>query len=180
MEFERSRGGILLPKHDQLVGHGCYHFEHIRKGEIIDAWDEDNLVVNQGLNYLLGVALKGTTPVTNWYLGIFQGNYAPVATDTGANVAANSTECSSYTSATRPLWQAAAPSSQNITNSANPAVFTFNASVTIYGAFLISDATIGSSSGSDTLWGEAAFAAAKAVNNLDQLLVTYGFTASSS
>lgn len=174
-DFVDNGRGLLVP-HDHVKCKGIYHLVHKRKGIVIDEWDDHNLVVNQGLNYQLGVALQGVAQISAWYLGIFQGNYTPVLTDTAATVSVNSTECSSYTQGARQLWQPAAAASQSITNSANPATFTFNAAVTVYGAFMVSSNAIGGTSG--TLWGEAAFSSAKAVSSGDQLLITYTFTAS--
>lgn len=177
MQFEDNGKGLLVPSH-KIIAAGKYHCELIRKGVKIDEWDDENLVVNQGLNLLLGVMFNQQSQIANWYLGIFQGNYTPVASDTAATFPASSTECSSYTSPTRPLWQGAAPSGQSVTNSANPAVFTFNASQTIYGAFLVSNSTIGGTAGS--LYGAAQFSVPKNVVNLDQLLLTYAFAAASA
>lgn len=189
MNYERSRGNILLPSTKILLG-GKFHFEHRRPiqrleekpagtkfYELIDEWDVENIVVNEGLNHLLNTEFNAGTPVTSWFIGIFQGNYTPVATDTAANIAANSTECSSYTSPTRPAWTPAAAASQSITNSGSPATFTFNASQSVYGAFLISNSTIAGTTG--TLFSAAQFGAAKSVVNLDQLIITYTFNASS-
>lgn len=161
-----------------IKGKGHYKFEHFRDGVKIDEWEIKNLIVNQGLNDLLGVYFNGVSQKTSWFMGLFQGNYAPVAGDTGANWAANATECSSYTSATRPAWTPAAPASQSITNSAAPATFTFNAGVTLFGAAIVSSNVIGGTAG--TLFSEATFASPKTVANLDQLLVTYSYTVASA
>jgi hypothetical protein len=187
MDFKDSGKGLLIPEHKIIMG-GRFHIEHRRPvyephlgfscWETLSEEDVDNIVVNQGLNHILGVEFDVVTQITQWFLGLFQGNYTPVATDTAATIPGNSTECSSYTSATRPLWQPAAASGQSITNSANPAIFTFNTNVTIYGAFLASLATIGGTGG--TLFAAAQFSASKAVANLDQLLVTYTFNAASA
>lgn len=156
---------------------GHMKFVQMRDGKQIDEWEVDNLVVNQGLNDILSVYFAAGSQKTSWFMGLFQGNYAPVASDTGANWAANATECSSYTNATRPAWTPAAPSAQSITNSAAPASFTFNASVTIFGAAIVSSNVIGGSAG--TLFSEAQFQASKAVQSGDQLLVTYSYTIAS-
>jgi hypothetical protein len=183
MKFQRkSPGSILLPVREDARLAGHLHIVHRRpvkgwdKWRILDEEDCHNLIVNQGLNHLLGVELAGVTQIANWFMGIFQGNYAPSLTDTAANWAANATECSSYTSATRPAWQQGGAASQSITNSANPAVFTFNADVTVYGAALVSSSTIAGTSG--TLFSEAAFGTPKTVVAADQLLVTYTVGAS--
>lgn len=161
----------------KLKGHGHYDFKLIRDGGIVDQWEVDNLAVNQGLNDILSVYFQGGSQKTSWFMGLFQGNYAPVATDTAANWAANATECSSYSSATRPAWTAAAPSSQSITNSAAPATFNFTANLTLYGAVIVSSNVIGGTAG--TLFSEAQFPVPKTVSTGDQLLVTYSYTIAS-
>lgn len=181
MEFERRPSGLLVPKikktiKEQIIGRGTYFGSIRRNGEIIDEFEYDNTVVNQGLNDNLNCYLGAGSQTTSWFMGIFQGNYTPVPTDTAATIAGNSTECSSYTNATRPQWQSAAASGQSITNAANRATFTFNASVTVYGAFLISNNTIAGTSG--TLFSASLFGAPKAVSSGDQLLLTYQFGAS--
>ena len=187
MDFQENGRGLMVPEHKIIMG-GRFHIEHRRPmiephlgfqvWETLDEFDVENLVVNQGLNHILNVEFDGATQITQWYLGLFQGNYSPQATDTAALIPGNATECSSYTSATRPLWQPASASGQSITNSANPAVFTFNGSVTIYGAFLDSSSSIGGTGG--TLFAAAQFANSKAVAAADQLLVTYTFNAASA
>lgn len=176
MEYVKSDNGLLLPEGKVLMG-GKFIGQLFRKGKLIEEFEQANTVVNQGLNDNLNCYLNGGAQSTVWYMGIFQGNYTPVATDTAATIAGNSTECSSYTSATRPQWQPAAPSGQSITNSANRATFTFNGSVTVYGAFLVSNNVIAGTSG--VLFAAAQFGAAKAVVSADQLLLTYTFNASS-
>jgi hypothetical protein len=64
-----------------------------------------------------------------------------------------------------------------MTNSASRASFVFNATKTIYGAFLISNSTKGGTTG--TLFSAARFATAKSVESGDELLLTYTFTATS-
>ncbi len=176
MDFEKSAGGILIPTSHMIVG-GVFHVEHIREGELIDEFDCPNLVVNQGLDHLLNTVFTGSTQVNPWYLGLFEGNYTPVAAVTAATITAASTECVAYSESTRQEFVEAGASAQQITNSANKATFTINATKTIYGAFLVSNNTKSSTAG--TLFSAARFAAAKAVVASDQILLTYTFTASS-
>lgn len=188
MDFQENGRGLMVPEHKIIMG-GRFHIEHRRPmiephlgfqvWETLDEFDVENLVVNQGLNHILNVEFDGATQITQWYLGLFQGNYTPVATDTAATIAANSTEASGYTAGVRQPWVQAGASAQSITNSASRASFTFNyvSATSIYGAFLASTATISGTSG--TLFSAARFSTAKSVINLDQLLLTYTFTASS-
>ena len=166
----------------QIISAGEYRVQHFRRindeMRLIDEEVLKNIVVNEGLNDLLAVYLQGGTQKATWYLGVFEGNYTPVATDTAATIAASATESSAYTGGTRKTWMPAAPSGQSITNAANRGNFVFNATKTIYGAFLISTSTINGTSG--TLFSAARFATAKNVVNTDELLLTYSFSASSA
>jgi hypothetical protein len=113
--------------------------------------------------------------VDPWYIGIFEANYTPLATDTAANIAANATESTAYDESTRVQWVEAAPSGQQITNSASKAQFTMNATKTIYGAFMVSASTKSGTSG--TLLAASKFAASRSVVSADQLLITYTLSA---
>lgn len=176
MNFEQSAGGILMPANELKVG-GIFAIEHIRKGELIDREEQHNLVVNEGLDHVLNTIFHSGTQIGTWYLGLFEGNYTPAANVTAATIASAATETTAYDEATRPEYTEAAAASQSITNSANKATFTFNATKTIYGAFLVSNSTKGSTSG--TLFSAARFNTPKQVVDDDQLLLTYTFTASS-
>lgn len=177
MNYERSAGGVLLPA-QRLVAGGIFTGQIVRNGEIIDEFDTPNLVVDQGLNHILDVLLHGSTQVGTWYLGVFEGNYTPVAGLTAAALPAAATECTAYDEATRQAYNEAAAAAKVTTNSANKATFTFNATKTLYGAFIASDSTKGGTSG--TLLAAAKFAAPKGVVATDQLLLTYTFTAASA
>lgn len=164
-------------KGNPVVG-GVFELELIRDGKVIDKWQDHNLVVNEGLNDLLQVYLGNGTQKATWYVGLFEGNYTPLATDTAANIASNATESSAYVEATRPEWVEAAASAQQITNTANKATFTINATKTIYGAFLVSSNTKGGTAG--VLFAATRFASSRSVIASDQLLVTYTVQAASA
>lgn len=176
MEYTPTDGGVLMPANDLQVG-GIWSGQHIRNGQVIDEWEDKNLVVNEGLNALLDIMFHGSTQITTWYIGVFEGNYTPVATVTAATITSASTECTTYDEATRVAYDEAAAASQSITNSASKATFTFNATKTIYGAFLVSASAKSATSG--TLFSAARFSTSKAVADDDQLLLTYTFAASS-
>lgn len=168
----------LLPADDGLRVGGVFHGQIVRGGKVIDEFDCQNLVVNEGLNNLLDVHLGGATQIPTWYLGLFQGNYTPVATITAAAIAGSATECVDYDEANRQVFDPATAASQSVTNAANRATFTFNASRTIYGAFLISSSVKNGTAG--VLFSAARFGTAKNVVAADQLLLTYSFSASSA
>lgn len=176
MDYEKSQGGVLVPRQGVLVG-GVYSGVHIRDGRVIDEWEDHNLVVDEGLNALNDIMFHGAAQVGTWYIGLFEANYTPVAGVTAATIAAAATETTAYDETTRPAYDEAASASKVTTNAANKATFTFNATKTIYGGFLISTATKGGTSG--ILFSAAKFGAAKSVVSGDQLLLTYAFTSSS-
>lgn len=176
MDYSKTSGGVLMPAPSMKFG-GVFHGQIIRKGRVIDEWEDRNLVVNEGLNHILDVVFHGSTQVGTWYCGVFEGNYTPVATVTAATITAASTECTAYAASTRVEWVEAAASSQSITNSASRASFVFNATKTIYGAFLVSASAKSATTG--TLLSAARFSSAKSVESTDELLLTYTFNASS-
>lgn len=156
---------------------GIFSMTQLRGGKVIDKWDSKNIVVNQGLNYLLNTGLAAGAAQAAWYTGLFSGNYTPVATDTAATIAANANESAAYTVTTRPVWTppAGGSTAQEIDNSAAQATFTMNATVTIYGAFLISSDVISGTAG--VLLAASQFSAARSLIANDQLLVTYALSA---
>jgi hypothetical protein len=174
MDYEASAGGVLMPSQGLRIG-GIFHGQIIRNGEVVEEFDDSNIVVDQGLNHVLNVEFNGLTPVNPWYLGLFEGNYTPVAAVTAAGIAAAATECVAYSQATRPSFVNVASTAKSITNSASTATFTFVDARTLYGAILISDSTKGGTAG--VLFSAAKFATPKVMGNTDQLLLTYTFTA---
>ena len=177
--YEALPSGLLMPS--QLIrGKGVYKGTIIRKGLIIDEFEYENLVVNQGLNYLLGATLAGGAQITTWYIGLFSGNYTVLATDTASNIASASTEVTAYTAGARQVWtpNSSSPSGQSTSNSSAQASYTFNSSITVYGGFMISSATISGTGG--TLFSGAQFGASKAVVSGDIMQLTYIFTAASA
>lgn len=171
-------GGLYLPRQKAVIA-GKFGSEVWRDGELIMPYEENhNIVTNEGLNHMLDVVLHATAANATWYAGIFKGNYTPLATDTGANIAANSTEATEYSEATRVEYVEAASASQSITNSANKATFTINATVTIYGAFLASTNTKSGTSG--VCFAASKFSSSRDLVLNDELLVTYTVSATST
>lgn len=174
MKFEKQDSGLFMP----FKVKGSYQGTLIREGRVIDEWEADNIVTNEGLNTLLGVFLNNLSQISTWYLGIFSNNYTPVSTDTAASLPGNTGENTAFTATSRAQWQPAAPASQSINNSANRASYTFNASSTIYGAFLVSSSVLNGTSG--VSFSAAQFPSPKIVANLDQMLLSYTFSAASA
>ena len=127
-----------------------------------------NTFVNSGLNYLLDSGFGGTE-----YLGL-KGSGTPNAADTMASHGTWS-EITAYTEGTRPTYSHASAASQAITNSASKAVYSINATTTIYGIFCTTNSTKGGTTG--TLISATDFASAKGADSGDSLEVTYTVTA---
>lgn len=155
---------------------GKYVGQIIRKGTVIDEFDIENLVVDQGLNYALNSAFGKASALANWYIGLFEGNYTPTSGVDASTIATLSSECTGYSSATRPAWSLPGVTiTKQLTNGASRASFTFTASKTLYGAFLISSNVKGGTAG--TLFSAARFSTPKSVDADDELLITYILTA---
>jgi hypothetical protein len=110
-------------------------------GETQWEFEEDNLIPNEGINYLLNAGLTMGAQFSNWYIGIYEGNYPPQPTDTMATFAAAATETTAYSETTRALLVPDAISGGVYANNATPVSFTFTAAKTIRGGFISSSST---------------------------------------
>lgn len=159
---------------------GKYHFDHVRDGQVIDAWDEENLIPLEGLNFILNVlSQSGTSKINTWYMGIGTGNYTVASTDTGANIvgAGRANETSAYSEAARPALVLPASTAASLTNSASKITFTANAGVTVTNAFVVSTSPKTDATG--TLLSSLKLSVSKALVSADQLVVTFTLSASS-
>lgn len=171
MDFEKIESGLLVPVRHKLIVGGRFLGQIVRKGQVIDEFEDANIVVNQGLNYLLNTGVAGTGQLTTWYIGLFSGNYTPQASDTAATISANATEWTNYAESTRQAYTAPSTTTQTLTNSAATATFTQASAGTIYGAFMVSNSQKGGTAG--VLLAAAQFSAAKTVASGDLLVMTY-------
>lgn len=154
---------------------GVYSLEHRRNGKVLYKEDINNLVVDEGLTHILDILFKSGTQITAWYLGIFEANYTPAADDTAANIAVRCTESTAYVEAARVAFTTGAIAANAVDNTASRAVFTINATKTMYGVFLASTSAKSGTLGS--LLSVAKFTTARPVISGDELLVTYTMTA---
>lgn len=178
-KYEVTEAGILFPRSKTLIS-GVY--SHDVNGQ--DERHDSNLVVTEGMNHILDVALHDGVKNSTWYLALFSGNVTPLSTWTAANFAANATEITSqtegYSEAARQLFNEAAPAGGSCTNSANKAAFTIATatSVTIWGAAMLSSSTRGGTAGA--LLSAAKFAAYRTLYNADILNIGYTLTLTSA
>jgi len=179
--WEMNPQGILVRKAAKIGMGGHFVGQIVRAGQVIDEWDCDNIVTNQGLDYVLKAAISnGVTAITTWYLALFAANYTPLAADTPAIIVTSYAELLS-TAFVEGIRQTYIPVevAQACTNVASPSTFTANALTpgTIYGAAMLSVSTCRATTG--TLLAAALFGAPKSLATGDQLLLTYAFAASS-
>lgn len=155
----------------------AYVVEHFRKGRLLSSETVHNLVPIEGLNHIVNVVAKQGSQAAAWYLGLFEGNYSPVAGDVAASFPTAATECVTYVPATRPVFTPGATAGGSADNTGARAEFTFSAAKTIYGAFMTPNGTKGGVTG--PLLSAARFAEAKTVAIDDVLRVTATFQATS-
>lgn len=144
-----------------------------------------NGVTSAGLDYVLNTCFRSGTAVTSWFIGLVDnsGWTGYNLTDTMSSHSSPNTwaENTDFSNATRPQWSPGAPSGNAISNgttvdfSMTPA----SGSRTIKGLFLVSNSTVGGTTG--TLFSTASFAGGtQTVNNGDTLKVTYTISAANS
>lgn len=144
-----------------------------RDGNVRDTEHVHNLMPTEGLNYVLGTALKGAAQIAAFHVGLYEGNYTPVAADTAATFPVSATESTAYAEATRVALTLGSVIGGTADNSAARAEFTANAAKTFYGGFISSSNAKGSVSG--VLVSAVRFASPKQLSAGEVLRVTAGF-----
>jgi hypothetical protein len=166
---------------DRVSAGGVFNFKCYDKDGNLK-WEDQvhNLVVNQGLKDMNDKYFSGSTYTATWYLGLINASPAPSysANDTAA-VHAGWAETSDYSQAARPQVTFGAATTADpsvISNTASPATFSITGTVTVAGAFLISNNTKGGTTG--ILFSAANFQSpgSRSVVNGDTLIVTYQFS----
>ena len=148
-KYQVTPEGLIIGGGLRAVGR---YFHRIREREPEFTMDP-NLVVDQGILKILGIAYFTDAKINAYYLALTKGSTAVTGGLTAANFAATQDEITStsegYTAATRPAYVPAAPVAGIITNAANKASYTIAtaASVTITGCGLLSDNGRGSTAG---------------------------------
>jgi hypothetical protein len=169
--FEETELGLFVPSQRVMVGgRFCYG----KRGEELEY--SDNLVVTEGLNYMVTASLKGTGAISLWYIAPFSGAVTVLAAWTAANFTTNSTEVTGYASATRPQWNGGSVAAGAVDSFATKAEIAATGTITIRGAGLISASTKSATTG--TLLGASRFGSDKVLDNGEILDIGYGLTVS--
>ena len=156
---------------DQLIAHqnvmeesramGQFFIEHWRKGKLIEEFKSPNLIVNQGLVYMVGAWLINVAAIAAWRVILVDDTPTIVAGDTYATHA-GWTEVTGYDEAVRPVWTGVAGAAGIVTNAASRAEFTITANSTLVGGVALvgggSDPTVkGNTAGGGTLFSASVF-----------------------
>lgn len=167
-KFDRTEEGIYFPK-SGVLAKGVFRFN--KRGEPEET--SENLVVDEGLDYLIGSAIGASSTISNWYIATFSGDVTVLSTWDASNFTANATEWTLYESATRPAWSRGAVASGAVDSFATKAEFKSTADTQIVrGAALISASGKGAVSG--TLIAASRFPSDKSLDTDEILDVGYG------
>lgn len=142
--YEKSENGIVFPEQKLIVGGG---FLHNVNGK--DEQFDPNLVVDEGLDYILGSAMVADAQNTTFYVAAFKNDATPASNWTAASwatdVAGSGVDVDEVT---RPAWVPTAVASQQTDNYSNKAQLTVAATtLDLYGAALLSDSAFGGTGG---------------------------------
>jgi len=155
-----------------------------RSGQLKWSEKSPNMVVNEGLDKLLGVMFAAATQLTAWHVGLVNGaSVTPAAGWIYTGIGSSFTENTTYTASERQDFTPGAVSGQSVSNSGSKASFTVSgsAAITVCGAFLCAGPnshTKGNNSGGNTLYCISQFTSgAKTLDPADVLKVTVTLTA---
>lgn len=142
-----------------------------------------NIVVNEGLDYGLDVALSGGTQIVaaDWKVALVKTDTTAAATQTYATPVYTEIAATDVTETVRQDWTDAGVSGQSADNSASPATYTADATFTAFGASIVGggtgEATIADTAGGGTMWCYSKFGTSKAMVATDTIDITYTLTA---
>lgn len=175
-KFEKGPDGLYIPSMNRKFN-GAFKHTLYRADGSRDTCIDPNLMVDEGLVYLLNAGFGAQAAQTAWYIALFQGNYTPVPGLTAATFDGQANELTGYTG-DRKAWTVPVATTPSIGNTGSEALFVFDSSgpYTAYGAALLSVAgkeaitgKLGSASRFDT--------ARPGLNSPDKLGVEYIVTA---
>lgn len=162
---------------EQIAAGFTYLVEVVKDGLVVDSEVVRNLIPTEGLDHIINVTLNGGAQNSAWYVGLFEGNYTPIPSDTAATFPAVATECTAYSETSRQAWTGGSIVTGSVSNSASRAEFTSTTNKTVYGGFVTSASAKGGTTG--TLISVVRFSSPKTFDSGSVLRVTAGFTMTS-
>lgn len=156
-----------------------YTIDLYRDGEFVDRTVEHNIVPNQMLNHILSAMFKAEAVSPAYYVGLYEGAYAPVAGDTMATFPGAATELTAYAEANRQAVTFGAVASGNVDNVAAKATFTGNtAGKQALGGFVSTSPNKGGTGG--LLCSAVQFSSPRSLAVGEELRVTVAFQIASA
>lgn len=144
------------------------------QGEVLSTQCVENITPLEGRNYILNAAFGKATQQRNFHIGLFEGDYVPTDNLKAATLPAEAVECTAYTAVSRPTFVCEATATGVVSNTANQVEFTFNATKTVYGAFVTTAASKGATEG--VILSAVRFRSPESVNDGSVLRVRAGFS----
>lgn len=148
--FEKTESGIYLNESRVFLG-GALKVHDYRDNTDQFASINANTLLTEGLTHALNMVLPPTggyaTPVSQWYIAPFSGDYTPDAGLTAATFPAVATEFTGYAGTRLPLNIAAAATTPSTGNIDNEALLVLTAPGSIYGATIVSASARGAITG---------------------------------
>ena len=175
--WETNDAGLLVMKQQKALFGGAFIHDVNGVDEQIARIDF-NLLPNESLDNWLDVHLAAGTQITAWYTALYGGNVSPASTWTAANFDANATEIDDYDEGFRQTWTPGSVSGQSVDNLAAKAAFTISATVTVWGAAILSDNTKSGTAG--ILLAASKFTSSRDLEDDDVFNIGYTFQAAST
>lgn len=167
-QYDTTPEGVYFPSENALVQG---RFSVAKRGEAPEY--SDNLVVNEGLDYILSAAVGATAGIANWYIALFTGDVSVVATWTAATFTSASTEWTSYDEAARVAWSKGAVASGGVDSFSSKSSFTSSSDTQVVrGAGLLSASAKSATSG--ILFASSRLSSDKTLDTGEILDVGYG------
>lgn len=162
---------------------GIVTLEHFRGSDLIYQEIGKNVFMTLGRAFIWNVIFGSASKPSAAYLGLFKNDVTPVAGDTASKLGVGNAygECQDadyHPETNRPEYVVVDTSDNEITNAAAKAVFEIQQSFTARGAFLVTEQSKTSTSG--TLIAAKRFANSRHVEANDELAVTYKLVATTA
>ncbi len=145
-------------------------------GNVVSEETVENLITNQGFNYVLDAALGNETSVATWYFAPYKTAFTAALGST--YLSPGGTEDTNYEEATRQEWGEGSASSQSITNGSAAVIEASSGGMSILGIGVVGAAVAGTSAtkgNTDTAGGIllAEVASVKTLAEGETLSITY-------
>ena len=126
-----------------IIGRGFTFYEELLlpTGELVKGAPVHNKTPQEGVDFIASLLLGSGTPISSWYLFLFESNYVPTGSEKASDLPGVIGECTAYSQSSRPAFSGVYDGTSVIDNLANKGKFNFTANKTIYGAGIVSSGT---------------------------------------